>query len=83
MKEVTPPRLARVLLRLVVPKHDRTFVVEDLDEEFAVLATEGRGDRYLRRWYWGQVRSSILPSLKRPRVPPLQRGSPPSSPPWR
>jgi hypothetical protein len=73
VKDVTPPRLARALLRLVVPKHDRTFVVEDLDEEFAVLAAEGRSDRYLRRWYWGQVRSSMLPSLKRPRVPPLRR----------
>ena len=73
MKDVTPPRLARALLRLVVPKHDRTFVVEDLDEEFAVLAAEGRSDRYLRHWYWGQVRSSMLPSLKRPRVPPLRR----------
>ncbi len=73
MKDVTPPRLARAVLRLVVPKHDRIFVVEDLDEEFAVLAAEGRSDRYLRRWYWGQVRSSILPSLKRPRVPPLRR----------
>ena len=73
MKDVTPPRLARVLLRLVVPKHDRIFVVEDLDEEFAVLAAEGRSDRYLRRWYWGQVRSSVLPSLRRPRVPPLRR----------
>ncbi len=70
---VRPPRLARALLRLVVPKHDRTFVVEDLDEEFAVLVAEGRSDRYLRRWYWGQVRSSMLPSLKRPRVPPLRR----------
>jgi predicted permease len=70
---VSPPRLARALLRLVVPKHDRTFVVQDLDEEFAVLAAEGRSDRYLRRWYWGQVRSSMLPSLKRPRVPPLRR----------
>ncbi len=73
MKDVTPPRLARALLRFVVPKHDRIFVVEDLDEEFAVLAAEGRSDRYLRRWYWGQVRSSMLPSLRRPRVPPLRR----------
>ena len=73
MKHVTPPRLARALLRLVVPKHDRIFVVEDLDEEFAVLAAEGRSDRYLRRWYWGQVRSSMLPSLKRPRVPAIRR----------
>ncbi|MCH7475735.1 MAG: ABC transporter permease, partial [Gemmatimonadetes bacterium] len=73
MKDVTPPRLARALLSLVVPKHDRIFVLEDLDEEFAVLAAEGRSDRYLRRWYWGQVRSSMLPSLKRPRVPPLRR----------
>ena len=73
MKDLTPPRLARALLRLVVPKHDRIFVLEDLDEEFAVLAAEGRSDRYLRRWYWGQVRSSMLPSLKRPRVPPLRR----------
>ena len=28
---MTPPRLARGLLRFVVPKHDRIFVVEDLE----------------------------------------------------
>ncbi len=62
-----PPRLARLLVRLVVPKRDRRFLVGDLDEEFAGLAAAGREPRALRRWYWRQVVGSVWPSLRRRR----------------
>lgn len=72
---VRPPRVARALLRLVVPRRDRCFVVGDLDEEFAAMAAQGHSARHLHRWYWAQVRSSMWPSLKRPRFQPLRRRS--------
>ncbi len=38
-----PPRLARALLRLVIPERDRKYVLADLAEEFAAMLAEGRG----------------------------------------
>jgi putative ABC transport system permease protein len=60
-----PPRLARLLLRLVTPKRERRFVVGDLDEELASLAAAGQERRALRRWYWRQALGSVGPGLKR------------------
>jgi len=74
-----PPRLARWLVSLVVPARDRRFLVEDLDEEFAALASAGRPRRALRRWYWTQAVKSVWPSVRRSRradpAPPSRLGS--------
>jgi len=60
-----PPRAARALLYLAAPKQDRTFILEDLEGEFAGMLRQGRGAREARRWYWGQAMASLWPSLRR------------------
>ena len=62
-----PPRLARLLLRLVVPRRDREYVVRDLAEEFDTLMAAGASPRRARRWYWRQVLSSVPSSITRRR----------------
>ena len=62
-----PPALARLLIRLVVPRRDRVFVERDLAEEFTALIDDGDKTRDAKRWYWSQVVGSILPSLQRKR----------------
>ncbi len=62
-----PPRLARLLLRLVVPNRDREYVVRDLAEEFDALLTAGESLRTARRWYWRQVLASVPSSVARHR----------------
>lgn len=66
---MTPPRLARWLVRLAAGE-DRTFVLSDLEEELARQAG-GRGDRAARRWYWRQTVTSLVPlALLRVRTVP-------------
>ena len=62
-----PPLLARLLISFAVPKRDRRYIVHDLDEEYTALLREGRSLREARRWYFTQVRTSLLPSLRRVR----------------
>ena len=62
-----PPLLPRLLIMLAVPKRDRKYIVHDLDEEYAALLNEGRSLREARRWYFKQVRASLMPSLRRVR----------------
>lgn len=51
---MTPPRLARWLLAIVVPRSDRRFFLGDLDEEFERVAAES-GARRASAWYWNQT----------------------------
>ena len=62
-----PPLLLRLLITVAVPKRDRKYIVHDLDEEYTALLDEGRSLREARRWYFKQVRTSLLPSLRRVR----------------
>ena len=62
---VNPPLLPRWLLRVVVPRRDREFVLQDLDDEFAAMLAEGQTARRARRWYWAQVLTSLGPSVAR------------------
>ncbi len=62
-----PPRLARLLLRLVVPNRDREYVVRDLAEEFDALLAAGESTSTARRWYWRQVLASVPSSVARRR----------------
>jgi putative ABC transport system permease protein len=52
-----PPGLARLLLRLMIPRAHREFVLGDLEEEFAQIARESGGAA--RKWYWRQAVASI------------------------
>ena len=67
-RNVTPPLLPRWLIRVVVPRRDREFVFQDLDDEFAAMLAEGQTERRARSWYWAQVLASLGPSLARRRT---------------
>jgi len=56
---VTPPRLARRLLRALLPAEWREFVVGDLDEGFASYVLAQRGARGAARWYWAQALRTV------------------------
>src|SRR5262245_5541949 len=52
--KASPPRIARLLMSLVLPASEREFFLGDLDEEFQQFVCSG-GVRQARRWYWRQV----------------------------
>jgi len=60
------PRVARALVRLVSPRADRDFILEDLRERFEAIARE-RSPAAARRWYWFQalraVQVAVTPDL--------------------
>lgn len=56
---MTPPRLARWLLRRATPVEIRDEVSGELDAEFAAHALRDRGARGARRWYWRQALTSL------------------------
>ena len=58
------PRLAEKLIAWSLPPEDRDAVLGDLAEELATLAA-GYGPSRARRWYWRQVRRSLMPNLRR------------------
>ena len=58
-----PPRLAKFLLTLTARGEDRSFVAEDLQEEFDAILAEGTSPSEARRWYWRQVLGSVVPLL--------------------
>jgi putative ABC transport system permease protein len=53
-REVVPPRLARLLLTLVLPASEREFVLGDLNEEF-YSQLHRTGCRQACRWYWKEA----------------------------
>ena len=59
---MTPPRLARALLRLLVPRPDRGVILGDIDEEFAVRRRSHPAAA--RAWYWVQVAGSLPLALR-------------------
>jgi predicted permease len=56
---MTPPRLARWLLRRSLPDDHRDLVIGELDEEFARVAATGRRRLASHLWYWSQVLTSL------------------------
>ena len=54
-----PPRLARALVRLLLPGVTGEVIGGDLDEEYAERVIPLRGRARARRWYWGQAVRSI------------------------
>jgi predicted permease len=61
---IRPPRLAERLLSWSLVRDDRDAAVGDLCEEFAARAARD-GVPGARRWYWRQVRRSVLPNIRR------------------
>jgi putative ABC transport system permease protein len=68
---VTAPRIARLLLRLLLPARDRGVIIGDLDEELRRDVAPGRGAGAARLWYWGQVLSTMPYALRQRLVPAL------------
>ncbi len=66
---MTPPRLPRALLRLLLPTADRDVVLNDLDEEFARHVAPSRSAFRARAWYWRQAVKSLPFAIR------LRRGS--------
>jgi putative ABC transport system permease protein len=59
MRAARPPRLASLLIRLLVPQHRAELILGDLDEDFAV-AVEQHDAAVARRAYWrGALRSTL------------------------
>jgi putative ABC transport system permease protein len=59
-----PPRLAALILSLVLDPRDRSYVLSDLAEEHEALVA-AQGKAVAARWYWSQAVRSIVPSLSR------------------
>jgi predicted permease len=55
---MTPPRLARWLLKAATPRDKRADLIAELDDEFR---TRPAADA--RRWYWHEVKQSLLPLI--------------------
>ena len=76
---MTPPPLARRLLRRLLPEEVRDVLLGDLDEEFERLVVPSRSHRRARGWYWSQVIRS-LPGVIRLRAQAGRRRSGPNEP---
>jgi predicted permease len=63
-ERVQPPRLARQLLRLLLPADRREFIEGDLDERFALRVARGEPVRRARRWYWMNTLLSLKSGLR-------------------
>jgi predicted permease len=60
---MTPPRVARLILRLLLPAAERAVIAGDLDEELRRDIVPSRGLRRARLWYWRQVLASTPHAL--------------------
>ena len=74
----SPPRLARLLLRLL-PRAGREYVSGDLEEEYRGRMVPERGQRGADSWFWGQVLRSLVAFARHRSTPsnnPFRRQSP-------
>ncbi len=62
-----PPRLARLVGLLCLPRDAREVLIGDLDEEFSVHVLPSRGRSAAARWYWSQVARAIWAVFRAPR----------------
>lgn len=70
---MTPPRIARLLLRLLLPPGERGVIVGDLDEEWRRDVAPARGRLVARLWYWRQVLASMPYGLRMRILPVVTR----------
>lgn len=59
----SPPRLAELLMRLIVPERDQELVAGDLLEEFRLRCNEIPDIGAARRWYFRQALTSVWPFI--------------------
>ena len=71
-RTLTPPRLARWLLRRALDGPARSAIVGDLDEEFSRFVGPRLGVRAARRWYWRQAMASIVACIREPAASALE-----------
>ncbi len=64
MTKARPPRTALWLLRRVLSRQNRDFIIDDLTEEFSGRIETGTSILAARRWFWWQVAQSVAPSLR-------------------
>jgi putative ABC transport system permease protein len=64
MSDDHPPRIALWLLRRILNRRNRDFIVDDLSEEFSSRTHAGASRWAARFWFWRQVAESITPSLR-------------------
>jgi len=55
LRKTKPPRVARWLLFVLLPRKNREFILGDLDEDFHRLVKQPFGLAGARRWYWTQA----------------------------
>ena len=61
---MTPPGLARWILRRVLPRGPRAPFLADLDEEFSRHIGGTRSEAASNRWYWRQALASLPGALR-------------------
>jgi putative ABC transport system permease protein len=71
--KTTPPRLAEMLLRIVLSREDAEVVAGDLEESLRTCVAPRRGARAARRWYWHQAIGIVWAHLREPAWEPEER----------
>lgn len=69
-----PPRVARLLAFMLLPRDAREIVLGDLDEQFGRAIDEGVAPRRARRLYWRQALASIVACVPRVRAEAVGAG---------
>lgn len=64
MNRHLPPRYAVWLLRTILIRRNRDFIIDDLAEEHRQKIESGTGRWSASFWFWRQVAQSIWPSLR-------------------
>ncbi len=73
MKHNHPPRLATALLRILLSRPDREFILGDLEEQYLQRSRQRRLRAWM--WYWAQtIRSCLAASFLRKRPSRLELG---------
>ncbi len=60
MNATAPPKVARLLLTLVLRGEEQEVILGDIDEEYATDILPRHGRRVAGRWYWRQALASIV-----------------------
>ena len=66
---MNPPRLARTILRRLLPPADRAVILGDVDEEYGERQRTAPAGAYA--WYWLQVGSAVPLAIRRRIMPTL------------
>lgn len=59
-KKSNPPKLAKLLLNISLPKHVKDEICGDLEEEFNLYILKEKGDVMANRWFWSQSLTTCI-----------------------